>query len=269
MERHVRPPRLDAPRVALIVLACAAVFSLPALRGSGRDLDPLANLGRFLSRFWPPDFSILPQIVPSILETLQIAVLATCGAGLLALPVGMAASSNISPRWLVAVARFLLSCVRAIPSLLWALLAVAIVGANAQAGVAALALYSLGYLGKFFSDAIESTDPGIATALRLGGAGRVQAFQFGVWPQVRGPVWSHLLWMLEYNIRSAAIIGYVGAGGIGVWLHTYQEFYQWDRFAAVLCILLVAVLGLDAAGSRLRKALAPVSERGSDRPDTE
>lgn len=266
MDRGVKPPRLDAPRVALLVLALAAFFSLPALRGSGRDLDHWGNLSRFLSRFWPPDFSILPQIAPAILETVQIAVLATCAAAVLSLPVAVAASANVSPRWLVAAARFVLSCVRAIPSLLWALLAVAIVGANAQAGVAALALYSLGYLGKFFSDAIESADPGVSEALRVGGAGRIQAFQFGVWPQVRGPVWSHILWMLEYNIRSAAIIGYVGAGGIGVWLHTYQEFYQWDRFAAVLCLLLVAVLVLDAAGSRLRKALAPANERAAARP---
>jgi phosphonate transport system permease protein len=85
----------------------------------------------------------------------------------------------------------------------------------------------------------------------------VQAFQYGIWPHARPLIWSHTLWMLEYNIRSAAIIGYVGAGGIGTWLHTYQEFYQWDKFAAVLACILVAVILLDLAGSKLRSALAP------------
>jgi len=264
LNHRTRPPALDAPRVALLVLLCAAVVSLPALCGSGRTLDPWANLGRFLGRFWPPDFSILSQIAPALWETFQIAVLATVVSVGLALPVSVAASANLSPRPLVRAARFVLAAVRSIPSLIWALLAVAITGANALAGVAALALYSLGYLGKFFSDALESADPGVAEALRLGGAGRIQVFQYGVWPQARALCWSHVLWMLEYNLRSAAIIGYVGAGGIGVWLHTYQEFYQWDRFAAVLCIILVAVLVLDAAGSRLRKTLAPANERPAD-----
>jgi phosphonate transport system permease protein len=249
--------------VALILLAVAAVFSLPALRGSGRTLDYGANLRRFLERFWPPDFAVLPQVAPALWETFQIAVLATIGASLAAVPLAAAASSNISPRWLVAASRFFLSTVRSIPSLIWALLVVAVMGANAAAGVVALIFYSLGYLGKFFSDAFEAADPAVSEALRVAGAGRIQAFQYGLWPQARPLIWSHVLWMLEYNLRSAAIIGYVGAGGIGVWLHTYQEFYQWDKFAAVLCVILAVVLLLDAAGSRLRKHLAPVSEQSA------
>jgi phosphonate transport system permease protein len=250
----------DAPRVTLILLLAAAVISLPALRGSGRSLDYLANLKRFVERFWPPDFSILPSIAPALWETFQIAILATLASAALAVPIAAAASANISPRPLVLATRFFLSAVRSIPSLIWALLAVAVFGANALAGVVALIFYSLGYLGKFFSDSFESADPGVAEALRVSGADRLQAFQFGIWPHARPLVWSHALWMLEYNLRSAAIIGYVGAGGIGVWLHTYQEFYQWDKFATVLLIILIAVLLLDAAGSRVRRHLAPVNE---------
>ncbi|MFZ4681695.1 MAG: phosphonate ABC transporter, permease protein PhnE [Terrimicrobiaceae bacterium] len=263
LRRVRRPSPWDAPRVTLVVLLAAAVVSLPALQGSGRSLDYAANLRRFLERFWPPDFSILPAIAPALWETFQIAVLATLASSALAIPIAAAASANIAPRPLVIATRFLLSAVRSIPSLIWALLAVAVFGANALAGVIALIFYSLGYLGKFFSDSFESADPGVAEALRVSGADRLQAFQFGIWPHARPLVWSHLLWMLEYNLRSAAIIGYVGAGGIGVWLHTYQEFYQWDKFATVLLIILGAVLVLDAAGSRLRRCLAPVNERPS------
>jgi len=251
-----RPPALNAFRVSLLVAALAVFFSLPSLRGSGRNLDYGANLGRFLGRFWPPDFSIWPQIGVALVETIQIAVMATLFASLISIPLALAASSNVAPWWVVRVTRFLLNAIRSIPSLIWALLAVAVVGANSLAGVIALAFYSMGYLGKFFSDAFESVDGEVADALRCVGADPVQRFQFGIWPHAEPLVWSQTLWMLEYNIRSAAIIGYVGAGGIGVWLHTYQEFYQWDRFCAVLCLILAIVIVLDAVGERVRQKFA-------------
>jgi phosphonate transport system permease protein len=142
------------------------------------------------------------------------------------------------------------------------LLAVAVIGANPLAGVCALTLYSLGYLGKFYSDAFESIDPGVAEALRAAGADPVQVFQYGVWPHAKPAIWSQTLWMLEYNIRSATIIGYVGAGGIGSWLHAYQEFYQWQKFCAVLCCILVIVLALDFTGALVRKHFAELQRNG-------
>ncbi len=252
-------PRLDAPRVASLLLLLAVLFSLPVIQPSGRELDYAANLSRFLSRFWPPDFSILPTIFPSLVETFQIAVLGTVLSCLIGIPVAAAASKNIAPRALVLVVRLLLNGIRSIPGLIWALIAVAVLGANAGAGVTALAIYSLGYLGKFFSDAFESADPAVSEALRAGGASRIQAFQYGIWPHAAPLAWSHTLWMLEYNIRSASIVGYVGAGGIGAWLHTYQEFYQWDKFSAVLACILVPVILLDIGGSHLRRTLAPTA----------
>lgn len=250
-----RPFLLSTPAITSLLLLVALAASLPALKGSGRELDHGANLMRFLSRFWPPDLSVLAAVAPALGETLQIAFLATLAAVLLSIPLAAAASKNIAPSALVALVRILLGVIRAVPSLVWALLAVAVSGANALAGVTALVIYSLGYLGKFFSDAFESADAGVAEALRITGANRLQAFQYGIWPHARPLVWSHALWMLEYNIRSATIIGYVGAGGIGAWLHTYQEFYQWDKFAAVLLVILAVVLFLDALGARLRHRL--------------
>jgi len=250
------PPRLTAFRITLVVFALAAIFSLPALRGSGRSLDHGANLARFLDRFWPPDFSVLPQIFPALLETFQMAVLATTFSAAVSLVIAVAAAENISPRPIVLTARFALNVIRSIPSLIWALLAVAAFGANSLAGVIGLSIYSVGYLGKFFSDAFESAETGVAEALRATGADAIQGFQYGIWPHARPLVWSQTLWMLEYNVRSAAIVGYVGAGGIGTWLHTYQEYYQWDKFAAVLVCILAVVLVLDFAGSRIRRQFA-------------
>jgi phosphonate transport system permease protein len=241
--------------VTLIAFLVAVVASTPVLRGSGRDLDYAAQLRRVLGNFVPPDFSVLGATLASLLETVQIAVMATLIAILMALPFSIAASRNLAPFWLVAVTRLLANLIRTIPSLVWALVAVAIVGTNPLAGVIGLAFYSLGYLAKFYSDAFESVDAKVAEGLQAMGAGRIQAFQHGLWPHAQPLVWSHSLWMLEYNIRAASIIGYVGAGGIGVQLHTYYEFGHWSRVSTVLLCLLVVVTTLDILGEKVRATI--------------
>lgn len=244
--------RFTAFRVSLILFAIAVFFSLPAMTGSGRDLDYLENLRRFASQFFPPDFSAAPQIFTALGETIQIAVMATLFSAVIALPLAVAGAQTIAPRWMNLSVRMVLNIIRTLPSLIWALLAVVVVGPNTLAGVIGLTFYSIGYLGKFFSDAFESIDTEIPDGLRMSGADAVQAFQFGLLPQVKPLVASHVLWMLEYNIRSAAIIGYVGAGGIGLLLHTYQEFGQWSKFSAVLLFILALVTVLDFFGEWLR-----------------
>jgi|Laugresu1bdmlbdd_1035124.scaffolds.fasta_scaffold35873_1 phosphonate transport system permease protein len=247
--------RLNVLNVTLLLFVLAALFSLPALRGSGRELAYWENTTRFLGRFFPPDFSVFPQILAALAETAQIAVMATFVAILLALPLGALGARTLAPRWVVGVTRLAMNGIRTVPSLLWALIAVAVVGANPLAGVIGLVFYSLGYLGKFFADAFESVDVDVDRALRALGANPVQAFQHGVWPHARPLVWSYGLWMLEYNLRSAAIIGYVGAGGLGVLLHSYQEYYAWDKFATVLLCILVLVTALDLLGEWVRSRI--------------
>jgi len=245
--------KLNVLNVSLVLFGLAVISSLPALRGSGRELDYLANISRFARRFFPPDFSVAGETLASLGETVQIAVMATAFAVVVSVPLAIAGAQTMSPRWLVVIARMVMNCIRTVPSLIWALLAVAIVGANPLAGVIALTFYSMGYLGKFFSDAFESVDVEVARGLRALGAGTIQAFQYGLWPHAKPLTWSYSLWMLEYNIRSAAIIGFVGAGGVGMQLHTYTEYRQWDKFATVLLFILVVVTVLDFLGEWIRK----------------
>lgn len=258
------PPVLPTPRwherlnvltISLLIFLLACTASVPALRGSGRQLDYAGNLRRFLGYFFPPDWSVWPETLRALAETAQIAVMATAFAIIIALPLGVAGARTLSPAWLVGTARMTLNVIRTVPSLIWALIGVAIVGANPLAGVIGLTFYSVGYLGKFFSDAFESVDMEIARGLRAIGAGRVQAFQHGVWPHAKPLVWSYVLWMIEYNLRSAAIIGYVGAGGLGVQLASYQEYYQWEKFATVLIFILVLVTVLDLLGEWIRRRI--------------
>ncbi|HSI83237.1 MAG: phosphonate ABC transporter, permease protein PhnE [Candidatus Methylacidiphilales bacterium] len=252
-----RPPTLwrrVLNPINLITLAFALMVlgSLPVLRGSGRNLDHWGNLVRFLGRFFPPDFSDWRYILAALGETVQIAVMSTLFAFVLSVPLAVAASQNMSPRIVVRITRFLLNCIRTIPSLVWALIAVSAVGSNALAGVIGLTFYGMGYLGKFFSDAFESVNADTMRGLRTMGAGRWQAFQYGLWPHAKPLIWSHTLWMLEYNVRAASIIGYVGAGGLGLLLHSYQEYGQWDRVCALLLFVLAVVIVLDAVGEWLR-----------------
>ena len=192
----------------------------------------------------------------ALVETVEIAILATFFAIIISLIIALGAAQTIGPTWLVFSMRMLLNIIRTIPSLIWAVIAVAAMGANALAGVAALTLYSTGYLGKFFSEAFESVDMKVARSLRGIGADPLQSFQYGIWPHAKPLIWSHCIWMLEYNIRSASIIGYVGAGGLGLQLHAYQEFHQWDRFATVLCCILIVVTVLDFLSEHIRRRIA-------------
>ncbi|HVF72018.1 MAG TPA: phosphonate ABC transporter, permease protein PhnE [Chthoniobacterales bacterium] len=247
--------RLGVLNISLLLFIVAVICSAGVLRGSGRDLNYLANIRGFFANFFPPDFTVTGQTLIGLCETFQIAVMATAFAIIASVPIAIAGAQTLSPRWLVLISRFLMNAIRTVPSLIWALLAVAIVGPNPLAGVIGLTFYSVGYLGKFFSDAFESVDIEVARALRAAGARTIQAFQYGLWPHAKPLVWSYSLWMLEYNIRSAAIVGIVGAGGVGLQLHTYQEYYQWNKFATVLLFMFLLVSALDLLGERVRNQI--------------
>lgn len=243
---------LNVTALSFIVLAALAASNL---EGQERNLDYLQNLKSFLVNFFPPDLNVLPKTLSYLVETIEIALVATLFSILISVPLGLGSARNLSPRALNLSCRIILNMIRTIPSLIWALLAVAVMGPTAWAGVVALTWYSVGYLGKFFGDAFESVDMKVFEGLRRIGSQRISAFQYGVWPSMRPLISAHSLWMLEYNIRSASIIGYVGAGGIGAQLYAYQEYYQWDRFATVLITIFIIVVGLDFFGEYLRKKL--------------
>ncbi|MBI5940845.1 MAG: phosphonate ABC transporter, permease protein PhnE [Caulobacterales bacterium] len=249
--------RLDGVDWSMVIFVALVCMAATGIRGSGRNLDYWANFTVFVGRFLPPDWSVLPDVGWAMLETARIALVATAVAAVASLPLALAASRTVSPWWIAIPARLLLNAVRSVPALVWAVLAVAITGPNALAGCLALSGYSAGYLAKFFSESIDATDQWPARSLRAMDANAIQAFRWGTWPQLRTQLASHGLWMLEYNLRSAAIVGYVGAGGVGLLLQTYQEYGDWDRFGVVLIAILVLVTIIDWAGQRVRQLWNP------------
>lgn len=241
---------------ALLALFLALlVFSLPAWEGSGRDFSAWENLLRFLHRFLPPDFSDWRELAEGFRETAQIGFLATVIAAVISLFLSLAGGPWM-PKAYRAGILFVLATIRSVPSLVWAVLAVAVVGPFPRAGVLALALYSLGYLGKFLMDDFRTLDLTLLRTYQHWGLHPLVAFRFGFWPQLRRRYGAHCLWMLEYNIRSAAIIGYVGAGGLGLRLHAYQEYGQWSRFASALLVILATVLVFEVGARIFRRAAA-------------
>ena len=246
--------RLNFLNVLLVLFVFLTIFSGKNLLQEKRPADIMAGLDYFFKKFFPPDFSDFELILGSLGETFQIAIVSTFIAVLLSLVIALAASRNISPTWLVQSTRMFLNLTRTLPSLIWAFLFVILFGPTPVAGVFALTFYSLGYLGKFFSESIESMDIKVARGLKLIGANPLQAFLYGLWPNVKAQVWSHSLWMLEYNIRSASIIGLVGAGGIGMELNKSMEMASgFQKVTTILICILAIVIVLDLLGQAIRR----------------
>jgi phosphonate transport system permease protein len=198
----------------------------------------------------------LPEIVPAILETLQMAIIGTTGAIILALPFGLLAARNTSPHRLVYQGtRLLLNANRAIPDLIFALIFVAAVGLGPFGGVMALAVGAIGSLGKVYAEAIEAIDPQQVQAVSATGANRFQTFVYGVIPQALPLIASYSILHFEHNVRSATVLGIVGAGGVGLLLERYMALFQYQNLLGALVFLVVVVTLIDRASDALRRRI--------------
>ena len=237
-------------------LAAALVWSAWATEVSlGRMVEGVPYMLDFLRRMMPPDFSVLGQGLRGALQTFEIALVGTAVAALLALPLGFAAARNVAPPGLFVVARAALNFFRAIDALVYALFFVAAVGLGPFPGVLALVVYTTTVLAKLYSEAIEAIDPGPVEAVAAAGATPLQVLRFGVLPQLTPQFLSFMLYRLETNIRAAAVLGFVGAGGIGFYIQTYLRMLNYPAASAVLLVLIALVMAVDWASSRLRARL--------------
>lgn len=187
--------------------------------------------------------------------TLQIALWGTALAVVTAVPLGLLASSNIVPAWVYQPVRRLMDAFRAINEMVFAMLFVVAVGLGPFAGVLALWIHTAGVLAKLFSEAVEAIDPQPVEGIRSTGAGALHEIVYGVIPQVM-PLWiSFTLYRFESNVRSATVVGMVGAGGIGVVLWEIIRGFQYAQTAAVMLIVVLTVSLIDVVSSRIRKSL--------------
>jgi phosphonate ABC transporter permease subunit PhnE len=270
VDAHSPPPRVsELPRwaragtwgVAIVLGLLAYGFSIHHLDiGPGQFEGVLFGLGRFLQDLIPTRWEQIAAIpwgplTWSLVETLEMSLIGTTLGVLVSWPMAALAADNVGPRYIRQTMRFVLNTIRTIPSLIWALLFLAAVGFGNLAGVLALAAYSVGYLTKFFYEAFENVDPHTPDALREIGASGPQRFLHSVWPAARPAILASSLFMLEYNVRAASVLGIVGAGGIGFYFKQFYDFRDFPAMFACLVMLLIVVLILDAVSTRLRARL--------------
>jgi phosphonate transport system permease protein len=242
----------------LIFLAVIIVYSW-AWNGLQIDLQALKDSGGyitdFITRLFPPDLSILDVAWARLLETIQMSLWGTTIGAIISLPIAVLSANNLAPWWVRWVANFIQNAVRSIPSIILGLIFVAATGLGAPAGTLALGIYTVGYLGKFYQTAIESVDRYSLEALQVSGASWFQIAQYGVLPQVLPLLWGYTLYMFEYNIRAASVLGVVGAGGIGFELVNYIRGFEYNKATTMMLVLLVVVTCIDIVSSQLRRHL--------------
>ena len=228
----------------------AVEFSLTKLR------DGAPYMADFLSRMFPPDTTILSRVLTDTLLTIQLAWISTVIAAIISVPVGfMAAANTCKNAWIRQSTLFVLNADRAIDSLILALFFVSAVGLGPFPGTLALAIHSVGMLGKLFADNVEAIDRGPVEALESAGAGKLATIRWAVWPQVAPHFISLFLFRFELNVRVAVVLGLVGAGGIGFLLTQYMRMFQYQKVATVILVIMALVMFVDFISSRLRKSV--------------
>jgi phosphonate transport system permease protein len=206
------------------------------------------------ARMWPMDWKYYPQSVHgALIETLHIATLGTI---LLALPVGVLAASNaVRVPAINHLAKLILVSSRSVNSLVWALLFVAVFGPGALAGTLAIAFRSIGFVGKLFGEALEESSRGPVEALTAAGAPWPSVFLKAYWPQVQPAFWSIALFRWDINIRESAVLGLVGAGGIGIALDAAMTLLYWDQVAVVLLTIFAVVILAEIVVTAIRSRI--------------
>jgi len=193
----------------------------------------------------PPDWSVTGLVIRSTVETLVIAVAGTAIAVVISLPLGFLAASNVSPAWISHPIKWTLGAIRSIPLIVVAMVCVSAVGLGPFPGMLAIAFHSVGMLGKFYAEEFETADRGIVNAISGTGATWTQTLRYGLFPQSVPQVLSFTVYRLELNFRDAAVLGLVGAGGIGYYIQIYVRGFQYEKVAVLLIVIVAVVTLLD------------------------
>jgi len=238
--------------VAAIVASLRTVEVIPEF-----IYDAPEQIGDMLTRMWPIAWGFYPEGVQGpLLESLHIATLGTVLAVLMAVPVAFLAAKNVTPHApLNYAAKLILVSARSVNTLIWALFFVAVFGPGALAGTLAIAFHSIGFTGKLLGEALEEANRGSIEALEASGAPWLSIALKGYWPQVRPAFWGIVLFRWDINVRESAVLGLVGAGGVGMALDTALNLFEWDRAAMILAAILGVVIAAEIATTQVRKRI--------------
>ena len=253
----VERPRSRMPLI-LIVLFFVIFW---ALRMTGFDLSVITS--RFnkmldlLKKIFQPDWSFFPKVVKPLFDTIKMSILGTVIGCVLALPVAILSSSNINKNTVVvSILRFILGLIRTLPTLILAQVCALIFSLGTFAGTVAISIFTFGIVAKMLFESIETIDMGPFEAMEALGASKFQAFWSACVPQILPVYLSHALYCFEMNIRASAILGYVGAGGLGITINERVGWRDYNGLGMVLLTLFVAVVAIEFFSEQLRKKLS-------------
>jgi phosphonate transport system permease protein len=241
---------------ALIALVVASFASLPLQWAAFFTAEAASTTAEFMAGFAPPEMApaFLLKTLGATAETLSMSALGTLLAVFGGLALALPAAGRFGPG-LRAATRTLLNVLRSIPELVWASLLLVAAGLGPFAGTLALAAHTSGVLGRLFADALENAEPLPETTLRTNGAAPMAAFFYATLPQTLPQMLSYTLYRWENNIRAAAVLGVVGAGGLGQMLKYHLSLFQMQSAATVVIAMLLLVALVDAISFALRRAL--------------
>ena len=253
----VRRRRRRAPLI-VVLLALAIWLSL---KMTGFDMAVVIHkfnkMLDLFSKIFQPNWEFFPKVVSPLIDTIKMSVLGTVIGCVLALPVAILSSSNINRSLpLVSIFRFILALIRTLPTLIIALVCALIFSLGTFSGTVAIAIFTFGIVAKMLFESIETIDMGPFEAMEALGANKFQAFWSACVPQILPVYLSHSLYCFEMNIRASAILGYVGAGGLGITINERIGWRDYNSLGMVLLSLFVVVVAIDFFSEYLRKKLS-------------
>lgn len=211
----------------------------------------------FMKRFLNPDFSYIPKIVGPMILTIKMSVVGTVAGVILAVPFAFLATTVVTKNSiLTGIIRFFLDVIRTIPNLLLAALLVAVIGIGEFTGVMTIAVFTFGMVSQLIYETIETIDYGPIEAAESIGANKVQTAVWSVFPQILNQIASYTFYALEINVRASTVLGYVGAGGIGVILNSSLALLRYDRVSVIILMILIVVIIVDGLSEAIRRRLA-------------
>lgn len=250
-------PRSRTPLIA----ACVVLALYLSIQVTGFDptiiIKRINQLPKILSQIFQPDVNFFAKVFNPLWDTIKMSVMGSVIGCLLALPYAVAASANINKNGpFLALLRFLLNIVRTLPTLVIASICALIFGLGTFAGTVAITVFTFGVVTKMLYESIETVDMGAFEALESAGANKFQAFWSAVFPQILPTYLSHCLYSFEMNVRAASILGYVGAGGLGILIDERIGWRDYNGLGAVLLTLFVAVFVIEQLSQYLRSKLS-------------
>lgn len=216
----------------------------------------VSDMAEYFSRYGQPDFSELSRYLELLGVTLATALWGTAIAFVIGFMIAPFAARNFTPHpSLYYISREFLNFTRALPDLLLALIFVAAIGLGPLAGALALGIHTAGFLGKFFAESLEQIDKGICEGVAATGANFPQMVMYASWPSILREALGYVLYIFDRNVRMAAVLGLVGAGGIGLALHDTLRLFNYDQAAALILIILLTILIIDYLSAWLREKI--------------